>query len=388
MSKPLISQVWIFRNSGIPIVGRAYGPKLDIDETLFTGMLSAFIMFAEELKQGTFEGLQMTNLTLFTAQENKLLFVIGLQSQIVDNTLIAPIMDQIKQTFFHIFPDDIINTIQRPHNLPKEMLDEFQAKLDQIINQKARKLSYSEGYNPEKVNQTLRAVAKKDLSPTSGADVLLDEFDNFELKTTMKQVVSTIDGMISLSDQLQEESPLQNLLHELNRFVGLWGKTVKIAILGLDQAGKTAIIHKIQGLDYQTTPTTTLSVERINFRNSTFACWDMPGQKIYRKQMIPNSLDSNILVFVIDGTNSKRWKEAKKSLNKILKEYPTIPLALLLNKSDHPEYTEKNFSKVFYSILKDSKRHVVLFKTSAVTGQGLEEMFQWIFDRLITILSH
>ena len=33
MSQPLISQVWIFRNSGIPIVSRAYGPKLDIDET-------------------------------------------------------------------------------------------------------------------------------------------------------------------------------------------------------------------------------------------------------------------------------------------------------------------------------------------------------------------
>ena len=74
----MISQVWIIRNSGIPIVSRAYGSKIEFDETLLTSLLSALVLFAEGLDQGSVEALRMTNLTLFVSREEEMLFVLGL----------------------------------------------------------------------------------------------------------------------------------------------------------------------------------------------------------------------------------------------------------------------------------------------------------------------
>ena len=150
---------------------------------------------------------------------------------------------------------------------------------------------------------------------------------------------------------------------------------------------ETALINSIQGRTYQTTPTTALSIERINFRNLTFVCWDIPGQEIYRPQWISNISETIILVFVIDGADPTRWEEAMHELQKILKEFPKIPLALLLNKADLPDYTGKEtFFNIFGTTLKASERPIGLFETSAVSGEGLKDLFQWILRRLAEIL--
>ncbi|MFQ6125640.1 MAG: histone [Candidatus Heimdallarchaeota archaeon] len=383
----MISQVWIFSKSGIPIASRAYGPKIEVDETLLTGMLSALFAFAKELEQGTIEALRMTNLTLYMTQEKDMLFVIG-TTEFTSEELIAQVMKQTIQIFFQIFPEDLIKQASKqPRLITPSMMEAFQKKLDQLINQQARNLSVSPGYDLEKAIQTFLAVAREELSPTTAIDELLKTFGSSELKIALKQVIITINGMLSVAEQLVAESPLQELLNKLSRYMELWGKTAKISMLGLDRAGKTAILNTIQGKDYHTTPTTTFSVERIKFRNLTFACWDMPGQDIYRTQWIPNTRGTHILVFVIDGADSQRWEEAIQELKKILEEFPKIPLALLLNKNDLPNYAGKNmFEKALPPILRDIKRPFCLFETSAVTLVGLEEVFQWIFDRLTEIL--
>ena len=59
----------------------------------------------------------------------------------------------------------------------------------------------------------------------------------------------------------------------------------KIAMLGLDAAGKTTILYKLKINENITTiPTVGFNVEEINFHNLTMTVWDVGqgGQKIIR----------------------------------------------------------------------------------------------------------
>ena len=57
----------------------------------------------------------------------------------------------------------------------------------------------------------------------------------------------------------------------------------KIAMLGLDAAGKTTILYKLKIDETVTTiPTVGFNVEEVTFHNLTMTVWDVGGQKIIR----------------------------------------------------------------------------------------------------------
>ena len=57
----------------------------------------------------------------------------------------------------------------------------------------------------------------------------------------------------------------------------------KIAMLGLDAAGKTTVLYKLKIDETVTTiPTVGFNVEEVNFHNLTMTVWDVGGQKIIR----------------------------------------------------------------------------------------------------------
>ena len=57
----------------------------------------------------------------------------------------------------------------------------------------------------------------------------------------------------------------------------------RIAMLGLDAAGKTTILYKLKLNENITTiPTVGFNVETVNFHNLTMTVWDVGGQKIVR----------------------------------------------------------------------------------------------------------
>ena len=57
----------------------------------------------------------------------------------------------------------------------------------------------------------------------------------------------------------------------------------KIAMLGLDAAGKTTIMYKLKLNEVVTTiPTIGFNVEEIQFHNLSMTVWDVGGQKAVR----------------------------------------------------------------------------------------------------------
>ncbi|MHA1786293.1 MAG: ADP-ribosylation factor-like protein [Candidatus Helarchaeota archaeon] len=131
----------------------------------------------------------------------------------------------------------------------------------------------------------------------------------------------------------------------------------KIIIIGLDNAGKSAILelikNKPQGSFQKFSktlqnlkPTKGVNRESLNFHNLEFSVWDMGGQKDYRKQYLDKPdyffVQTDILHLVIDVQDKNRHEEALAYFDKILsmmdylKETPYV--MVLLHKAD-PEKT-------------------------------------------------
>jgi len=58
----------------------------------------------------------------------------------------------------------------------------------------------------------------------------------------------------------------------------------RLLMLGLDAAGKTTILYRLQlGEDVHSIPTIGFNVEKVEYRNISFTIWDVGGQDRLRK---------------------------------------------------------------------------------------------------------
>ena len=75
-------------------------------------------------------------------------------------------------------------------------------------------------------------------------------------------------------------------------------------MLGLDAAGKTTILYRLQlGEDVHSIPTIGFNVETVNYKNISFTIWDVGGQDRLRKLWRHYYKDNDALIFVIDSAD-------------------------------------------------------------------------------------
>ena len=70
----------------------------------------------------------------------------------------------------------------------------------------------------------------------------------------------------------------------MSRVMAAFGdKEARILVLGLDNAGKTTILYRLQvGAVVSTIPTIGFNVETVTFKNVKFQVWDLGGQTSIR----------------------------------------------------------------------------------------------------------
>jgi small GTP-binding protein len=161
-------------------------------------------------------------------------------------------------------------------------------------------------------------------------------------------------------------------------------RIVKLFMFGLDRVGKTSISKRIsENLFEKTSPTLWLSVHNFQFQNFQFVCFDVGGQKQFRG-FWRNYLDnSEILIFVIDGTEKARFPEAKKELWGILEICEKkLPLLVLNNKADVIEHIDNKFLENELALTQlNQPWHIIA--TSAKSGLGMNETLNWITEQII-----
>eukprot|EP01098_Paradermamoeba_levis_P012839 TRINITY_DN5706_c0_g1_i1.p1 TRINITY_DN5706_c0_g1~~TRINITY_DN5706_c0_g1_i1.p1 ORF type:complete len:180 (-),score=39.31 TRINITY_DN5706_c0_g1_i1:113-652(-) len=170
----------------------------------------------------------------------------------------------------------------------------------------------------------------------------------------------------------------------LSRLFGT--KEVRILILGLDGAGKTTILYKLQcGEIVQTMPTIGFNVETVTYKNFKFQVWDLGGQSSIRPYWRCYYPNTNAIIFVVDSADTERVGISKEELHAMLEEEELKGASLLVwaNKQDLPgALSEMQVTELLG--LSSLTRPWALFKASAIHGVGLYEGLDWLVNTLTT----
>jgi len=174
-----------------------------------------------------------------------------------------------------------------------------------------------------------------------------------------------------------------------SRLSGLFSRQseVRILMLGLDSAGKTTILYRLQiGEVVTTIPTIGFNVETVEYKNIKFQVWDLGGQTSIRPYWRCYYANTQAVVYVVDSADRERLAISKAELLSMLSEDELKDARLLVfaNKQDQPNaMTEAEVSEgLGLDTLKG--RQWAIFKSCAIKGEGLEQGLDWLVTALNT----
>lgn len=161
----------------------------------------------------------------------------------------------------------------------------------------------------------------------------------------------------------------------------------RILILGLDNAGKTAILYQLKlGEVVVTIPTIGFNVETIPMgKDLNFCIWDIGGNEKLRPLWRHYWKDTHGVVFVIDSTNAEKLEEAKEVMCTLLEEELLVncPFLILANKQDLPSaQSPEEIEEDLDDLSTRFSRQLRVCGVSGKTGEGLWEALQVMKDMI------
>eukprot|EP00992_Anisonema_acinus_P012500 TRINITY_DN8159_c0_g1_i1.p1 TRINITY_DN8159_c0_g1~~TRINITY_DN8159_c0_g1_i1.p1 ORF type:complete len:194 (+),score=47.74 TRINITY_DN8159_c0_g1_i1:55-636(+) len=179
------------------------------------------------------------------------------------------------------------------------------------------------------------------------------------------------------------------------KFLGLSSKTGKILFLGLDNAGKTTLLHMLKedklGLHR---PTMHPNMEELNMGNIKLRTFDLGGHMEARRLWRDYFTKVDAIVFLVDAADPSRFRESKQELDALLTQddLQKVPFMILGNKIDIPSAVPEDALKEHLGLnglttgKKDLQtggvRPVEVFMCSVVKKKGYGEGFRWLANYL------
>ena len=168
-------------------------------------------------------------------------------------------------------------------------------------------------------------------------------------------------------------------------FDRLWGanRELRILILGLDGAGKTTILYRLQiGEVVTTKPTIGFNVETLSYKNLKLNVWDLGGQTSIRPYWRCYYADTAAVIFVVDSTDKDRMQTAAQELHLMLQEEELQDAALLVfaNKQDQPGALSASEVSKELNLAELKDRSWSIVASSAIKGEGITEGLDWLID--------
>jgi len=178
----------------------------------------------------------------------------------------------------------------------------------------------------------------------------------------------------------------------LNR-LGLANKNARILFLGLDNAGKTTLLHVLKGDHIAShSPTVHPHVEELMIKNIRFRTYDLGGHETARRLWKDYFATVDGIIFLVDAADRTRFQEAREELAALLEEpaLSSVPFAILGNKIDiRNAVSEEELRGALclpghltygWEVRKGeaAARPVELFMVSVVRRMGYSEAFQWL----------
>ncbi|KAI0663116.1 ADP-ribosylation factor family-domain-containing protein [Cubamyces menziesii] len=145
-----------------------------------------------------------------------------------------------------------------------------------------------------------------------------------------------------------------------------WSKDqdVRILMLGLDAAGKTTILYRLQiGEVVPTIPTIGFNVETVQYKNIKFQVWDLGGQSSIRPYWRCYFPNTSAIIYVIDASDTDRLDTSRSELLTMLSEEELAGEKLGLAGGE-------------------KERQWSVRGSCATKGEGLEEGLDWLVNAI------
>mmetsp|Transcript_60307 Transcript_60307/g.110449 ORF Transcript_60307/g.110449 Transcript_60307/m.110449 type:complete len:197 (+) Transcript_60307:111-701(+) len=182
---------------------------------------------------------------------------------------------------------------------------------------------------------------------------------------------------------------------ELFRSLGLLSRRdAKICFLGLDNAGKTTLLHMLKDQKISTfQPTLYPNNEELIIEGIRFRTFDLGGHETARRIWKDYLASVSGIVFIVDAADRTRFSEAREEIGRLLEDPALlqVPFAVLGNKIDIPVAASEdellnalglNMHRTQNSWdakkADSSTRQVELFMCSIVKRMGYAEAFTWL----------
>jgi len=177
------------------------------------------------------------------------------------------------------------------------------------------------------------------------------------------------------------------LFKKLASFFSSGKAPVRVLCVGLDNSGKSTIIHFLKpkkAATAEVVPTVGFAVEEFSKGSISFTVFDMSGQGRYRNLWEHYYKEVGGVIFCIDSTDRIRMCVAKDELDALLSnsELKNVPILFFANKMDLPTaVTPVDCVKTLeLDRIADKPWHIAA--SNALTGEGLDEGISWLGEQM------
>jgi len=158
---------------------------------------------------------------------------------------------------------------------------------------------------------------------------------------------------------------------------------MRVLFLGLDNAGKTTILKRLNGEDFMAvSPTLGFNIKTFVHQGYTLNIWDVGGQSTLRPYWRNYFEQTDAIVWVVDSGDRLRMKDCKEELHSLLQEDRLAGASLLVfaNKQDiRGALTDAEIRSALD--LDGIKSHQwSIMSCSAVTGYNIVEGINWVVE--------
>ncbi|XP_052789667.1 ADP-ribosylation factor-like protein 3 [Mya arenaria] len=157
-------------------------------------------------------------------------------------------------------------------------------------------------------------------------------------------------------------------------------KEMRILLLGLDNAGKTTILKALASEDIShITPTQGFNIKTVQSAGFRLNVWDIGGQRKIRPYWKNYFENTDVLIYVIDSSDRKRFEETGQELNELLEEgkLSGVPLLVYANKQDLVNAASEKEVAEGLDLNGIRDRSWQIQSCSALTNEGVKDGMDW-----------